>query len=83
MGTTALRDEMTTMEETAECRLCELSQKKIGFQLKLKEVYSETCRDEKNQMFCLSAGKVTSDAEEVILSFFFTFTYSIRSGGCT
>ena len=68
---------MTTMEETVECRTCELSQKLSGFQLKLNEVYSETSRDEENQMFCLSAGKVTSDAEEVILLFF-----SIRFGGC-
>ena len=61
---------MTTMEETVECRTCELSQKKSGFQLGLKEVYSEKFRDEENQIFCLSAGKVTSDAEEVILSIF-------------
>ncbi len=58
------------MEETAQCRSCELSQKKSGFQLGFREVYSETCKDEENQIFCLSPGRVTSDAEEVILYIF-------------
>jgi len=68
---------MTTMDESVECRSCELSQKKSGFQLEFRKVYSETCKDEENQIFCLSAGKVTSDAEEVIL-YIFNFN-SIKS----
>ena len=57
---------MDNLNKLVECRSCDLS-KKTGFQLRLKEVFSETSIDKKNQIFQITAGKKTTDAKEVIL----------------
>jgi len=56
---------MDNSKDLAKCRSCDLS-KKVGFQLGLKEIFSETSTDEKNQIFQITAGKKTTDAKEVI-----------------
>ena len=56
---------MAHLDKLIECRSCDLS-KKTGFRLGLKNVFSNKCTDEKNQIFRLTAGKETSDATEVM-----------------